>query len=909
MGVSLKRLLGVAAFATLIIGSMLRGVEPWMLPQSLWRTEQWIWLAMASAGGFGFTVFMISLGSGRDRLRLAVLAMAISVSIAGGMRWVGGEFALNRFFNSEELHGTAAIRPDPFSERLVKWLEDKKIAVPAWLQTRATNHRAVADPPRMHRLVSYSRWPVRRKFVRRMMTDDTRALYLVENWDECFPAVTGADVDLDHRRELMEMFREFRTNPSLSKNSRQAATLWLGLVFLTDPMEFANWREPIRDAMLEIPEPIQAQHHDCWMRVLDTLLAYDPPASWPAATQALASHPTTLRRAVRERVRGVMSHFDAIVREFDASERSADWSGAFALWQDTGRWLAAYPGTAEEDRVRQWRRTKMFQWLTTDGLGTQWNRLFHNQEILVNLTNEDVVDFTAEQESVLYAKACDWADQAVSLSEKATATSGQDEAHVALEHVRVLHPFLSSAHRKNLIRRITPALVRPAIYTSCTNPKSKLPNFVTCLRCRRFIERSWHEISPEHLKSMARNLRPLLNPRGSGSWLLCFDAWSDTPEFSDEEWLLHAIAFDWTWRLMPPDTPKYLVEIIPYTRLPVPPAKDEVVRKVIADLKAAMVAGSGGLASLHPDHPLPTAVISNLLRIRDVYRKSAEPESPDFETLMRMELYLLGLIKADDGLLAALSRRAREDYHFHRALLQSQPDYPDLWSEVLKSPSEARRCLLDLIGLADDERLRSLLSSAVKSLPAYDGVLAMWQELRKLSDPAAYGNKPQIYGALFQLAPRVPVKEQLAMRRGFLEYFRKTPIPTNQWPDKVMYDIRQHRYFLHDSESIPWEDDSLSAALSWSSDVGRQVDQIPEDGVAENSTGVFSYLAQAMISYDYDGHARVWMNHEPVPQTVWKRQPLHPPFAPTPWQQARDLHLRRPDLRFPDPAWARPGRR
>ena len=115
MGVSLKWLMGVAAFATLIIGSMLRGVEPWMLPQSLWRTEQWIWLAMASAGGLGFTGFMISLGSGRNRLRLAILALAISVSIAGGMRWVGGEFALNRFFNSEELHGTVAIRPDSFS--------------------------------------------------------------------------------------------------------------------------------------------------------------------------------------------------------------------------------------------------------------------------------------------------------------------------------------------------------------------------------------------------------------------------------------------------------------------------------------------------------------------------------------------------------------------------------------------------------------------------------------------------------------------------------------------------------------------------------------------------------------------------------------------------------------------------
>ena len=216
---------------------------------------------------------------------------------------------------------------------------------------------------------------------------------------------------------------------------------------------------------------------------------------------------------------------------------------------------------------------------------------------------------------------------------------------------------------------------------------------------------------------------------------------------------------------------------------------------------------------------------------------SDQPESPDFETLMRIELYLTNLVEADDALLATLSRRAREDDHFHRALLDSRPDHPDPWSEVLKSPSEARRSLLDLIGLADDERLQGLLSSAVKSPPSDDGVLAMWQELRKLCDPAASREQTANLRCLVSTRPSGSVKERLAMRRDFLEYFRKTPIPINQWPDKVMDDIRQRRYFHHDSEGIPWEDDSLSAALSWSSDVGRQIDRTPEDGVAEKSTG------------------------------------------------------------------------
>jgi hypothetical protein len=922
-GATIKWLLGFAALATLIAGSVLWGVESWMLPVSLWRTGDWVWLAMAVAGGLGFAGFMLSLGCGRYRLRLAVVALVISLAMVGGVRWIGGELALSRFFQSEELGGTALDGPESLSQRLAKWLEDQHLGVPAWLQARASEKRAAADPPRMHRLLAASRWPVRRAFVRRMMRNEKLASYLVENWDECFPAVTGADVDLHHRRELMEWLRAFREDPSLSENSRNAATLWMGLVFLTDPVEFAAWRATVRDAMLRVAEPIQADHHDCWMRVLDTLLAFDPPESWPAATQVLASHPATLRRTVRERVRGVMHHFDAIVREFDDSERSDDWSGAFAIWQDTGRWLAVYPGTAGEDRVKQWRSETMFRWLETGGLGTKWDKLFYNQEMLVNLTDEDLVAFTPEQEAVLHAKACDWADQAVSLSENVTDASGQDEAHAALERVRVLHPFLSRVHQKEIIRRISPALARPAVYTNCIHPNSKSPNFATCNRCRKFIERSWHQIPAENLKTLARNIRPLMSPLSSGWWLLCFDAWSDTPEFSDEEWLLHAMSFGRIWRVIPPGTPKELVEIIPNTQTPVPPAREETVRKVIADLKAAMFDGNGSLLSLdaiqshlaclHPDHPPPLAVTRALsMRLRNIRYDSRLPGSPDFETLMRMELYLSGLTVADDALLAFIASQAREDGRFHRSLPRWRPDDQDPWLEVLQSAAAARRSVQTLLGREYDDRLQDLLSSAMKSPPAGEVVAAMWQELMKLAETAEPGLKPRIYGALFHLSPLVAANERLAMRRDFLEYFRKTPLPVDQWPDKVMNDIRQSWYYRPKGEGIPWEDDALSAALSWSSDVGRQIDFTPEHGVAETFTGVFSYLAQAMVSYDDEGLGGIWLNHnplhEPLPREVWKRQPLHLPFEPTPWQRARDLHLRRPGLRFPDHAWIRPGR-
>jgi hypothetical protein len=903
-GNAVRWLPGVAALAVLIIGCVMRGVEPWMRPQLFWRTAEWVWPLMAGVGALGFTAFMISLDSGRHRLRQAMIALVVSFSLAGAMRWVGGELAISRLVDSPELSGNpyyTSTGSRSISQKLVSWMKDN-----------ATEHPETTDLPRMHRLVSSSRWPVRREFLKRMTRDEKLAGHLVEKWNELFPAVTGADVDLHHRRELMTILDGFRNDTSLTKASRHAAILWMGLVLLSDPDEFAMWREPVRDAMLGTPEPFQAKHHDCWMRVVDTLLAHDPPASWPAATEGLTSNPTTLRRAVRERVRGIMSHFDAIEREFDASSGAADWDAAFALWQDTGRWLAAYPGTHEEARVKQWRSATMFQWLNTDGLGTLWKDLDHNFEILLNLTSEDVVDLTPQQEAVLHAKACHWADQATALSEKAATESEREEAHSAMERVRVLHPFLTNIHQKEIVRKVTPTLVRPDIY-------SKHGEYGSCDRCSSWMKQSWRQLSSEDLNTLAKNMRPILSPRRGNAWLLCIEAWSDRPELGDEEWLLRAIAEGPFWKSTNPDTPRDLIEIVPYTRLPVPPVKDEVVCKAIAIIKAAMWDAGGqilpaadvssNLASMVPEYQLSSATRKALhysvSRIRAEFRLR---DFKDFESAMRMDLYLSGLTAADESLLSEIARRARDDGRFHDRLCHW---HPNPWRDVLKSPSEARQYLLSLIS-KDDSRLRGLLSSAVKNPPPDDVVLAMWQVLRKLATTADSVDKPRVHASLFRLAPLVPVAERLAMRSDFLEYFRATPLPSNKWPDFAMVDVWQWRSHYGAGEAVPWEEDSLSAALSWSSDIYEQTDLTPENGVAEQSRGVFSYLAQAKVSYSYEVFTGTWMNqdpiNEPVSKSVWKRSPLKTPLEPTPWQQARNLHLKRPDLKFPDHAWPRPGR-
>lgn len=44
----------------------------------------------------------------------------------------------------------------------------------------------------------------------------------------------------------------------------------------------------------------------------------------------------------------------------------------------------------------------------------------------------------------------------------------------------------------------------------------------------------------------------------------------------------------------------------------------------------------------------------------------------------------------------------------------------------------------------------------------------------------------------------------------------------------------------------------------------------------------------------------------PVPARFRRESPPAPPYIATPWQRARELHLRRPDLEFPDRAIYQP---
>ena len=112
----------------------------------------------------------------------------------------------------------------------------------------------------------------------------------------------------------------------------------------------------------------------------------------------------------------------------------------------------------------------------------------------------------------------------------------------------------------------------------------------------------------------------------------------------------------------------------------------------------------------------------------------------------------------------------------------------------------------------------------------------------------------------------------------------------------------------HRGEWVPWEDDALAAAFSWSSQIHHELASLPPDFYQE--TGVFRHLMMSgayfnSSEWDTPEYYQLSLDHI-APNALFTVPVPSFPFATTPWQLARDLHLRRPDLKFPDRPIFRP---
>jgi hypothetical protein len=273
---------------------------------------------------------------------------------------------------------------------------------------------------------------------------------------------------------------------------------------------------------------------------------------------------------------------------------------------------------------------------------------------------------------------------------------------------------------------------------------------------------------------------------------------------------------------------------------------------------------------------------------------------------LRTKLVQRGLRESDDAVQKMLAEAAARRHDGLPGLPGFNPDDAADCARIWQSAESAKAAVLGLLELRDGD-LRQLLDAAQRQPPSVEVQSAVWLMLTESSRWGPVLRRTKAFGALFRLAPLASAAERKALRRDFLRFFRWHVLVLSKWPGWLLESADPTRS-ARGGAGIPWDDDELSAALSWSSEIGCETNPYRQLDSARASKGMFSYVSQAYLEWEaMSGLRGCYDIHEIVPRRGWVRQPLLAPFEPTPWQRARALHLRQPDLSFPAQMWYRPG--
>ncbi len=825
------------------------------------------------------------------RKRWALAVVVCGLALLAGVRPVRDKLALSKLETRIDQEIAGSFDRDllnTLSLHLINAFIWAGLQTPDWFFEIMEQRNNVITPSADQRIAS-SRWPLRRAMADSILRNDRRAEFLMKKWEDYFPAIIGTDVTLEHRREWISHLDTLRTDASLTRTPRQAAVFCMALVILTDPSEFENWRVKVRDAMLGWPEPLTSSNEEVWMRTLDTLLAMDPPESWVALTEPLTASRDFFRYAMRIPVRGLAGHFVTLSREFEFFESRNDLENVSDLWDGVDASLQAWPdifGKAETANIRDWQRAVVFR-------GFMDHSTMNRGYDLGNSTAREWLKFTPEQQQQLAATA---ADRARLACEEIVSAGGSAKRidPVQIAWLRETCPYLTNQQQTVIGRLLIPVMLRPDFFHRSGPLESIRFN-------SDWVKLLW-KIHPlmtvDERKMLQAALIPLMGNlcpyERSSAVLLCLDAWSDMPSLSQENWLALAWPFKSSWRIVPRDTPRESLDPFADGPLPVPPVADSVAKQLATHLDAAYSTGdlttfsnslnlalNGGGTSAPVS---PANAYHSYGEIRN-WRLSGALASHSVAEVLEMELYLSGLRVLDDDGLRALKVLVKNDrnYYFWRALLNRPSILIDPWIDLGINPQEAVRWMGHEVNAV---LLGDMLMCMEKFPPDAAIIRAIWDELRQSSQSASIEDKAKTFGVLFRLSRRLPLGERLAMRGDFLAAYRTKGFRPSSY-DVNYREPEPPLYYLGGGLGIPWEDDELSAELSWRANVERQVHLYPLMTPELYANEVFSFLVFG--SYR-EKKSIQW------PQIVTAMPRLSAPFEPTPWQRARELHLRRPEL-------------
>ncbi|MFU8893239.1 MAG: hypothetical protein ACNA8L_06385 [Luteolibacter sp.] len=924
---SITVMLAASTFALAATGMWV--LEPWLRPLIfLHLDERWL----LTAATFGWAAAAIACPGNRRKswwwraVATGVLCMSGLIAASIPAR----EVAMRMLKRSLPVH--SAFKDDApkwrehdawtkhFNERWFYFEKD----LPEWVQigensigaySTSTQYRPEFTP--FDHLLETSRWPFRKFFIMEVMRHESAVELATRDWHRLFPAIVGQDVTLARRNELIGMLHERSNDASAAPASRDAASFWMGLIVLTDAPEFERWRLPALDAMLASGNPPMSLTGDVWMRVIDALLAFD--ADPGASVERFANHRTLLRRAVRERVRGMEAHIPAIIDAIvtlDGTNRPYD---ALALWMDLKQMLDRNPDAPNHQITRTWMRERMFQWLMDDTEVFKW-RFFTKYRVWAIDVEDLLVDFAETESEALTARVL---ELIASTNPNARTEHKKHGAHHVLTSAIIQAIFI-----RNFVDDERRAILSQMIGTFIAQHLAESTNWEhydwksDSHAIREMIGELtafWQDLDEELRSGVVKQLRQSLTetnhkriqtpgrningqrPALPLHLLAFFDASLEQRIFTETEHLAllacanqgnHGAASTWALRSA--------IEPLRFSA--------DTVYAFIHTLATALDQDDSMVSfSREPDAVrFPVAWFRTWLG--NPRRFSLTMEDAIRIRLMNRRIVGIEHLPADWPSTFHACPEARR--------MAGNHDAPEIWQPLMDSPAAARKTL-EVLSDESALILIGLFSHLMRHPPDSEVKSVIWNHYREMAETGSPAQRRTAWHVLLKTSTWMSPKDRAETRKRFAEFFLRERPSLSDWSHALMLNMDSQSYpwsaFVlmdetHRGEWVDWEEDALSARLSWSSQIHHECALLEHRWNIESNDGLFTHLVNASdaCANSFGIHFDIRELHDPHPSRFWRNPPPQIPFPPTPWQRARELRFKHPNLHFPDRPAFRP---
>lgn len=729
-------------------------------------------------------------------------------------------------------------------------------------------------PDAYDHLLETCRWPTRRAFVQKIIGDESRTRLATHDWHRLFPAVIGQDVTLAHRKELLDWLDGLASDATAPDVCRDAATFWMALVVLTDAEAFSDWSDRALSLMLAHQDPPLSLTGDVWMRALDLLIALTPREQHAELAEPLTRDAMLLRRALRQRVRGMEYHAAAIIREIESLDAQMDHNSAAAMWVDLKR-IAKNSSDEEVAReIHVWLGVRLERWLMSESeVALEYfsdSEYYYNDRfsILLDGVMNNILSDDSKQRLAVRARAA--LDGVVSHPREDEMVFPDECAHALF-----IAALLDDEERIIIHNQAALILAKriPQGLSSGRNAWSELSMISSALKM------VMHDLHIETLESLKQTLIEwCVFHEKPNSFTLRFTETAVLLDMASEDPILSGaeqIAVGAFIKRYGGTVPQYS-----------PEAVEEFIQMVIS-----------GEATIHM-HGWFTAVVRRL----DYAKSKAGDLPPDHIRYFAVLHGIIGLEHLPADLIPVLrAHGVREIYGLAR-------DYAD-WRRLMDRP-DLVRVIFSEIDMKEHGNLRVLIEHLVNHPPSPEIRQMILKLLERQVESPDRDVRLTAFHGLLSFSDWFDEEERVEFRKRFHRFFESERPSLDEWQRHYIHAnvIPWGGLNMHRGEQVPWEDDALSVAFSWSSEIHQDLATLPWQ--VYDASSVFRHLHASGCLFIPPG----WGEAELAPVSLGHIAPnraFHDSFASphlevTPWQRARSLHLRRPDLKFPDRPIFRP---